>query len=322
MAGTHPRAPLPSRPTRRQFLLAMGMGVIGVACGGGGTSPPGPAPGSIDRLVAGRTRLSVLGTGADSPPMNPGPNRVGFDLVDQQGGLLEGGSPKVWIARDTTHRALGPFPAPWHPFTGYEKTGDGSPKSPLPGAYALSIDFASAGIWNVAVTVDRGSTLQAATGLVQITASPVVAGLGTKAVSTPTPVATSGRKLKEICTRIPPDHMHYISLDRALTSGKPTVAVFSTPLLCTSQLCGPVTDEVMLVFKGVGAGRANFIHVEEFLPGPKLQPNGSVQSPAFKRWRLDSEPWVFVIDRGGIIRFRSLGPVTAPEIEAALRPLL
>ena len=74
-----------------------------------------------------------------------------------------------------------------------------------------------------------------------------------------------------------------------------------------------------------GPGRANFIHVEEFLPGPDRKPPPATpanQAPAFKRWKLDSEPWVFVVDRSGVIRFRALGPVTATEIAAALQPLL
>ena len=324
MAVTHGERILGSRSTRRQFLVAMGVGLIGVACGGGGGRRGRAAAGSIDDLLSGRTRLSVLGTGADGPPMNPGPNRIAFDLVDARGGLLNGGSPQVWIAKDTAGRALGPFPATWHSFTAYDQTHDRSPRSPLPGAYAVPIEFPAPGVWNLAATLTNGSQRQAGAGLIQITGGQVVAGLGTKAVSTPTPVATTLRKLKEICSRVPPDPMHYISLDRALSSGKPTVAVFSTPLLCQSQLCGPVTDEVLLLFKSIGSTSANFIHVEEFLPGPDLKPlvpNQKV-SPAFKRWGLESEPWVFLIDQAGIIRFRSLGPVTAPEIEAALRPLL
>lgn len=302
----------------------MGVGAIGVACRGGGGPRGSAGAGSIDDLVSGRTKLSVLGTGADGPPMNPGRNRLSFDLVDPQGGLLSGGSPRVWMATKTTSRALGPFPATWHSFTAYDRTHDRSPKSPLPGAYAVSIEFPSAGIWDLAMTLEDGSKRQAGTGLIQITGAPVVAGLGTKAISTPTPVASSLRKLKEICSRTPPDPMHYISLDRALSSRKPTVVVFSTPLLCQSQLCGPVTDEVLLLFESIGARRANFIHVEEFLPGPDLRPLVPSQdvSPAFKAWRFESEPWVVVIDRGGIIRFRSLGPVTAPEIGSVLQPLL
>jgi len=269
--------------------------------------------------------LSVLGTGADAPAMNPGKNRLGFVLVNRQNQVIVGGTPQVWLAPDDTTRATGPFTATWHPFTAYEETGDRSPASPLPGCFAAEIDFPTAGIWKVAATVEQGSKRLAGTGALRVLNGPVMAGLGTKAVSTSTPVATTPAKIAEICTRTPVDRVHYISLDKALRNGKPTVACFSTPLLCESRLCGPVTDEQILLFEKYGPDRANFIHVEEFLPGPDRKPPAATlenRSPAFKAWKLETEPWVFVIDRQGVIRFRSVGPVTAPEIEEALQPLL
>jgi hypothetical protein len=159
----------------------------------------------------------------------------------------------------------------------------------------------------------------------KVVAKPSAPAVGSKAISVKTPVATTLAGMKQIDTRDPPDTMHYISLDQALKNGKPTVVVFSTPLLCMSRMCGPVTDEVYAVFFTVGARAANFIHVEEFLPGPKLQPpppTEANQSPPFKAWHLLTEPWVFVIDRDGVIRARFEGPVVASQIEAALRPLL
>jgi hypothetical protein len=120
--------------------------------------------------------------------------------------------------------------------------------------------------------------------------------------------------------------MHYVSLDDALRNGLPTVIVFATPLLCESQTCGPVVDEQVLVFEKYGPSRANFIHVEEFLPGRDLKPPAPTVknlSPAFKSWKFDTEPWVIVIDRRGVVRAR-LGPsaTAAEQIESALRPLL
>jgi hypothetical protein len=111
--------------------------------------------------------------------------------------------------------------------------------------------------------------------------------------------------------------MHAISLDDALTNGKPTVVSFATPLLCQSQLCGPVVDEQLLVYQKVGAQTANFIHVEEF-----PERDASKPAPAFLAWKFTTEPWVIVIDKKGTIRSRFEGTITAAQIEEALRPLL
>jgi hypothetical protein len=119
--------------------------------------------------------------------------------------------------------------------------------------------------------------------------------------------------------------MHTISLDQALANGKPTVVGFSTPLLCQSRLCGPVNDEQILVSEKYGK-QANFIHVEEWLPGPDLKPPNPIpanQSPGFKAWQLLSEPWSFVIDRKGMITAAlGPGPIVAPQIEDELKRVL
>jgi hypothetical protein len=222
----------------------------------------------------------------------------------------------VFLAKDETSKAIGPFPATWSLFTGYDKTGDQSPESPIPGIYWGEIDVPSPGTWVVAVVaVDNG---EQAVGIGHaIVQDDVVAAVGSKAISAKTPVATTPEEIAKICTRTPVDDMHAISLDEALTNGKPTVVSFATPKFCESRLCGPVVDEQLLVSQKVGAAKANFIHVEEFPEQDVSKP-----APAFLKWGFQSEPWVIVIDADGTIRARFLGPATADMIEAALDPLL
>ncbi len=313
--------------SRRHLLAGLGLAALGAACGGGGgaAGPTKAPPGSLQALLEGASQLAILGTGPDAPPMNPGPNRVALVLLDIQSRAIEGARAEFWLATDMQSRAAGPFPATWRPFTAYAKTGDRSPESPLPGAYAADVSIPTADFWNIGVSVEAGSRPYAGTGILQAKDGPVPVQLGSKAISVPTPVATSDDRIAEICTRTPVDHLHYISLDEALANGRPTVMSFGTPLLCTSRLCGPVLDEQILAFEEVRPDRANFIHVEEFLPGPDLRPPPATLeniSPAFKAWGLDTDPWVVIADRDGVIRFRSLGPVTAPEIEQALQPWL
>jgi hypothetical protein len=321
--------------SRRDFLVALGalgLGAAAVACTSssppGASQPTGPSaqPGSIIALVDGNEQLSLFSGGGEADaPLLPGKQLFGFALTTQQSSLVSGGSPQVYIATDQTSKAAGPFAATWYPFTGYEATHDHSPRSPIAqGLYSVELDFPKAGNWYVAAVAQGSSGTSVGVGAVAV--APTAANApGSKATSVRTPVATSGTALQQICTREPACHMHAVSLDAALGNGKPTVVTFSTPALCQSQLCGPVTDEQILVSRQYGK-KANFIHVEEFLRGPDLQSPAATapnRSPGFKAWHLLSEPWVFVIDRKGVISSRlGPGPVVAPQIEQDLKKVL
>ncbi len=323
----------PWSPSRREFLGTLALGLLAMACSSktGNASPTAPAsptsappaaPGSLTDLAKGATQMSVLS--GEEPIAPGGAVRFGFAASYGQGQLITGGSPQVWVARDMTSKATGPVGATWYDFTGYGLTGDRSPESPIHGTYAAELPLSAPGNWIVGVRV-AGSGLN----LFGTAAQPVANGLpnqvGSKATPVRTPVATDDAGLSEICTRTPVCHLHSISLDDALTNGKPTVVVFATPLLCSSRFCGPVTDEVILIDQKHGS-KANVIHVEEFLPGPSHTPPAptlDARSEGFKAWHLESEPFVFVIDTDGTIRASvGPGPSTAPEFEAALTPLL
>jgi hypothetical protein len=316
-----------SNLSRRDFLATLGLALAGVACGGGGgTSKRSPGLGTIDSLKRGATQLSLFGSADVETPLNPGRNRFAFALVTSNGGVVTEGGPQVYVAPSPSTTPRGPFPARWYPFTAYEKTGDRSPKTPIPGTYVAEIDVPQPGTFLVLAVVANGGQRQAGLARLAVQTKPVIAAVGSRAISTRTPVATTEAGRRQICTREPPDEMHAVSLDDALTNGKPTVVSFATPLLCESRMCGPVVDEQILVFERHGPARANFIHVEEFLPGEDLKPpvaSLETRSPAFKAWGFTSEPWVLVIDAKGIIQARfGPGATTAPEIEAALTPLL
>ena len=341
-------------PSRREFLFGagrLGLGTLGLgslglaalaaACssnspqavtptsaGSSGASPtPSAQPGSIAEIQqTAAVHLSMLSGADEEAPFTPGKQLLSFALAAPGASFITGQSPQVFIAKNRYKKALGPFKTAWYPFTGYEKTHDHSPATPLiaGGVYSVELDVPSTGNWGVAAVL----TAEEKHGVGE-SAFPVAAHaaneVGTEAVRVATPVGTTQAKLKQICTREPPCHLHASSLTSALTNGKPTVVVFSTPLLCQSKFCGPVTDEVILVAEKYG-DKVNCLHVEEFLPGPKLQPpppTAANRSPAFKAWRLLSEPWVFVVNRKGVISARlGPGPTVAPQIEQELKKVL
>jgi len=309
------------RVSRRELLRvagagggALGLAALLAACGGDkpARTSSGTAPaGSLKQLAADATELSLLGAQSQLPV---GTTLYTFGLATADNRLVTRGSPQVWVARDDTSRAAGPFPSRWFELKAYSQTRDTGPRSPLTGFYGAEVEFPEAANWMVAAAVDAGGR-QVGQAAVPVTAT-VPAAVGTRAKPLKTPVATTTAGRKKICTREPPCPLHAISLDRALAAGRPTVLNFGTPLLCSSQMCGPVVDEQMVAADKLG-DKASFIHVE-------IYPSRSTAKPvkALTDYGFTTEPWVLVIDRGGVIRARFEGPVTTAQIEDALRPLL
>jgi hypothetical protein len=293
---------------------ALGLGALLAACGGdepGGSAGSAPA-GSLKALQADATQLSLLGAQSQLPV---GASLYTFGLATADNRLVTGGAPQVWVARNDTIRAAGPFPTRWFELEAYEATRDTSPRSPLTGFYGAEVELPEAGNWMVAAALEVDGGRAVGRGGVPVAAE-VPAAVGTRAKALATPVASSPAGRKKICTREPACPLHEISLDDALAAGRPTVVNFGTPLLCTSQICGPVVDEQMVVAGKLGA-KASFVHVE-------IYPTRNTAKPvrALTEYGFTTEPWLLVVDRDGMIQARYEGPVTATQIEDALRPLL
>jgi hypothetical protein len=302
----------------RALIGSIAIVLLATSCGSGGTasSPPTAPAGSIAALQQGAVKFDLLTAQSE---VAAGNGLFTFGLVESaSGNLLTGGAPQVWLGRDAASQALGPFTASFHEFVAYKEFPNSAPRSALTGFYTASVDVPESGRWTFAAVADMGGRRLVGAAPVQVVdGASVAAAVGTKALSVATPVATTEEEARAICTREPPDPMHYISLDEALANGKPTVVNFGTPALCESMMCGPVVDEVLAVFTEVGKERANFIHVELYPEHDLSKP-----APSFVEYGFESEPWVLVIDRDGIIRARFEGPVVASQIEEALTPLL
>ena len=101
----------------------------------------------------------------------------------------------------------------------------------------------------------------------------------------------------------------------ALEQGRPLLLAFATPAFCHSRTCAPVLNTVKTVWREF-SDRINGIHIEVF-ENPD-NPQRLVESEAFVAWRLPSEPWVFVIDADGVIRYAFEGAVTEAELRSAV----
>jgi hypothetical protein len=95
---------------------------------------------------------------------------------------------------------------------------------------------------------------------------------------------------------------------------KPVVLLFATPALCQSRVCGPVTDIEEQVKQEFG-DRVAFIHQEVY---NNNQINDGVR-PQLRSYGLQTEPWLFVIDRSGKVSSVLQGPFSVQELEAAVQ---
>ena len=286
------------------------LAILAVACSSGANRVA--ATKTSPATTAAVSRQSTLIEAQSDLPV--GTSRFVFGIADPDNNVITTGQPQVFVARDERSAPFGPFPATWQTWS--PSAGDAFGKPPIPGFFVAQVDIPTPGTWLIVVRdAQSGQTIEAAATIPVV--SHQVAGVGSPAISEPTPVATTDADAAKIDTRQPPTPMHYISLDAALHNGKPTVLVFATPQLCQTRLCGPVVDEVLAIYNRVGPARANFVDVEIY---PSRDPDKP--APEFLRWGFQSEPWVLVINMAGAIAARFEGPSVAAEILGALNPLL
>jgi hypothetical protein len=182
------------------------------------------------------------------------------------------------------------------------------------GLYLVRATFDQKGTWWVRLRPEgMGPTQQAA---FTVSATDAVPGVGDPAPAVKTSTLAD-HPLEEISSDDEPDPALYeLSLDTALSNGRPTVVVFATPAFCVSQTCGPMLDQVKAV---AGAHpSANFLHVEIYENLDATSSDELIIVPAVLAWGLPSEPWVFVIDSEGNVAARFEGAMMASELEAAL----
>jgi hypothetical protein len=182
------------------------------------------------------------------------------------------------------------------------------------GLYVARVSFEAPGEWTVQLQpAGRQATPVTTFTVVEDTSVPEV-GDAAPVVATRT---SADHPLVEITTDPDPEPAFYeLSLDDALSNGRPTVVVFATPAFCITQTCGPLLDQVQSLF--VEHPDVNFLHVEiyENLDAATFDELRTVA--AVTEWGLPSEPWVFFIDAAGMVTARLEGAASEAEIDAAL----
>jgi hypothetical protein len=140
--------------------------------------------------------------------------------------------------------------------------------------------------------------------------------IGDKARATQSLTSRDVTDLSTICSAAPPCSLHDQTIASAVQSGRPSLLAFATPGFCTTLTCAPQLS-VVLEMAPRYRGRAEFVHIEIF-----KEPRDRVLADAVAEWQLLTEPWVFIVDRNGIIRDRFEGIATADELSQSLDLLI
>lgn len=195
------------------------------------------------------------------------------------------------------------------------------------GFYIATATFDRAGEWGVEVDVAQaGAAPEAARVRFDVQEKGTTIGAGDRAPSVTTlTLADAGGDVARISTDPKPDpDLYRTSVATALAAREPFVLVFATPVFCQSRVCGPMLE----VVKRVKAGEpgVTFINVEPYAlewKGGSLQPvldaNGQLTPvPAVDVYGLLVEPWIFVIDRDGVVTASFEAVVSEKELLAAV----
>jgi hypothetical protein len=274
----------------------------------------------------GRTLQEVGDTIAAGPQLGlatsvliPGRERLAFGLIGKGRGFLYGKT-ALYVAESPSSKARGPYPAPADsivPKPAFISRQTAADTAGIKAIYAAQVPFPKAGKYAVLAVTKLGSRMVGAATNVTVQASSPIPDVGDTPprIETDT-VASAGGDIASIDTRLPPDDMHKENLSDVVGK-RPVALLFSTPQLCQSRVCGPVTD-IALQLEAEYGDRMTFIHQEVYV-------DNEVQKglrPQLRAFHLETEPWLFTIDRQGRVAARLEGSfgvnASRRAIEAAL----
>jgi len=127
-------------------------------------------------------------------------------------------------------------------------------------------------------------------------------------IATKTLADAKGNYSKVTTYRQPDERMYQYSVDEALKTGKPIFLEFATPGHCTNcdqqlQALKAITDKY--------ESQIIVIHIDQY-----------ANPQAYKAYNVMGDPWSFLIDKAGIVRFERAGRMLLGEMDAAVKTLL
>ena len=283
------------------------------------TKFPKPRPGqSIEQFSARFASNGPQALAGTSVFRTPG-GRIAFGLLDAQQ-KFNYGPTVVYVAPYKGGAVKGPFAAPADVLVTdpkYRSAQAATEDSSFAAIYEAHVPFPKAGVYKVLTVSDLKGRRVAAGMTAQVVppAKDPIPDVGEKApaVQTDTRGSVKGN-LDLLDTRSPkaPELSERSFAD--VVGKKPVALLFSTPQLCQSRVCGPVTDE-MLQVKAETGSKVQFIHQETYEDNDVQK---GFRAP-LRRYHLQSEPWLFTVDRHGRIAARLEGSIGIRAFRAAVK---
>jgi hypothetical protein len=198
---------------------------------------------------------------------------------------------------------------------------------PRVGVYVADVSPPTSGEYGVEfTTTPPGGTAEVIRMTMQVQPSSEVVSVGDKAPASQTPTLDQvGGDVSKISTDPKPVKAFYeTSIADAVAAKEPFVVAFATPKFCVTQQCGPTLDRLKPIAER--HPKVTVINVEPYLlkdEGGQLQPvldsNGDLTpTQATNEWHLPTEPWVFVVDRNGVVTRSFMLIFSAEELDAAM----
>ncbi len=272
---------------------------------------------TLEQLASGLH--SGIQLGAATGTFTPGTGRFAFALNTSAGAFVYAPT-ALYVARTPKSPAQGPFLAPADPMTvapQYRSKQNSGPGG-IRAIYAAQLPLPKAGTYTLLSITRTQNGLLGSPGEVAVAPSSPIPAVGQRppAIATDTTASTHGNR-SLLTTRIPPEQMASVSFKDVLGK-RPVALLFSTPQLCISRVCGPVTDIAVELQHRFG-NQITFIHQEVYVDN---DPKKGLR-PQLKAFHLQTEPWLFTVNRQGVIAARLEGSfgvnAFTSAIEAALR---
>ena len=281
----------------------------------------------------------LKGVGGNGPVLAPsglelrtGKHRFGFALFTPSREQITDASVAVYAAPAGGGPATGPYLARWESLEvtpQFQSRQTASDPDAAKSIYTAEIPFDKPGQYDLVGIARIGGKLVAATTpsagvVVKKESDDPIPAVGTRPprIHTPT-LAEVGGDVASIDTRLPPSSMHDADFADVLGK-KPVVLLFATPQLCQSRVCGPVVDiaeQVQAENKDV-----SFIHMEVYRdntikPGclEGTRPEDQCLRPQVLAYKLQTEPWAFVVNADGEVAARLEGAYSKSELEHAVK---